>query len=236
MNFYPKPVKLHDCQIHGVSTNAELFIVEGDSASQAVAAVCNPIHQAVLPMQGKPLNARKAKLTAIQKYELFAATFQALGYPELGDCGDESKLVAHCDDCRYSRIVLLFDPDADGIHCGALMLLFFWRMFPSLLASGMVCLVRAPLYEMKVTRLAQGTATDSTSSSDTKSMYAYSDDEARKLIKELSGEGYSVQHQRYRGLASMQRDTLLEQCVHPESRRIYRMRTADAEAAADVFG
>ncbi|MEM7560450.1 MAG: toprim domain-containing protein, partial [Planctomycetota bacterium] len=121
MNFYPQPVHLHDCEVHGSDSHAELFIVEGDSASQAVAAVRDPRFQAVLPMQGKPLNASKASWRAVREYELYQQAFIALGYSQLCSAGRLANHVAKPEACRFSKILLLFDPDADGIHCGALM-------------------------------------------------------------------------------------------------------------------
>jgi DNA gyrase/topoisomerase IV subunit B len=49
-----------DSQWHAPQAEAELFIVEGDSAAAAVCAVRNPMLQAVLPLQGKPMNAIRA--------------------------------------------------------------------------------------------------------------------------------------------------------------------------------
>lgn len=244
MNFYPKPVKLQDCARHGVDSGAELFVVEGDSASRAVAAVCDQQFQAVLPMQGKPMNANKAKLKSIQRYELFQAVFAALGYSELEFCEEETALSAHPEDCRFSRVILLFDPDADGIHCGALMLMFFHRMFPALLKSGIICLVRAPLYrlELGVGREDEGgndepsAETASSGGDGSRFMYAYHDDQARKMMRELKDEQIAFKQQRYRGLASMGRETLLETCIAPKTRSLNRLRTEDALAAASVFG
>ncbi len=104
------PVKLHDCQIHGIGSEAELFIVEGDSASKNVVRVRNRQFQAVLPMQGKPLNACKASKRVVGQNELYQQLVAALG-AGWDETFDLSQL-------RYDRVILLFDPDADGIHCG----------------------------------------------------------------------------------------------------------------------
>jgi DNA gyrase subunit B len=63
MLFHQSQIKLQDSRLHGVDTGAELFLVEGDSAAQAVSNLRNKQLQAVLPMQGKPMlikNARKS--------------------------------------------------------------------------------------------------------------------------------------------------------------------------------
>ena len=62
MYFKNHPIKLVDSRLHGTGT--ELFIVEGDSAASMVANLRDAQFQAVLPMQGKPLNAAKASVTA----------------------------------------------------------------------------------------------------------------------------------------------------------------------------
>ena len=57
--------KLEDSAVHGPGSGAELIIVEGDSAAAAVVRVREPRRQAVLPMQGKPLNAARASRRTI---------------------------------------------------------------------------------------------------------------------------------------------------------------------------
>jgi DNA gyrase subunit B len=122
MIFNNKPVKLQDCQQHGINSGTELFLVEGDSASSAVGGLRNVQFQAVLPMQGKPLNTIKSTPQKMAENPLFKALIDALGT----GYGDSFQL----KNLRYERIVLLMDPDADGIHCGALLLMFFYRCTP----------------------------------------------------------------------------------------------------------
>ena len=57
MHYSGAGTKFEDCIQHGLGSGAELFIVEGDSAAGAVANLRNAQTQAVLPMQGEPLNA-----------------------------------------------------------------------------------------------------------------------------------------------------------------------------------
>ncbi|MCY2985073.1 MAG: hypothetical protein NTY15_15725 [Planctomycetota bacterium] len=73
------PTKLLDCQFHSSEHETELFIVEGDSASNAVGAVRDSAFQAVMPMQGKPLNAWKATRDKVARNEFFHALNQAMG-------------------------------------------------------------------------------------------------------------------------------------------------------------
>jgi DNA gyrase subunit B len=125
---------------------------------------------------------------------------------------------------RFDRVLLLFDPDADGIHCGALMLMFFYRWMRPLLETGVVYMVRPPFY---VVSHAGGD----------RPLHAYSPDHAKKLVAELAARGATnIKSQHHRGLASIDPPLLRSACVDPETRRADVMSIADAEAAIAVFG
>ncbi len=83
MNSPPRPIKFDDCQVHGARSGAEFFIVECDSASNAVRRSRNARFQAVLPMQGKPMNALKATQKKTAGYDLFVALSDALVFLSL---------------------------------------------------------------------------------------------------------------------------------------------------------
>nr|WP_161501257.1 toprim domain-containing protein [Rhodopirellula sp. SM50] len=213
MTFITQKTKLIDCS----STRQpyrELFIVEGDSASKAVARVRDQRFQAVLPMQGKPMNATKASDASVRKNQWYAALIDALG------TGWHAEDLAAL---RYDRILFLFDPDADGIHCGALMLMFFDVYLRALLDANRVSLVKSPLFEIR----ARGYA-------DT--LHAYSEDHLQRIRTVLDEKNIVHRHQRYRGLASLSETTLKELCVDPNSRTAYLLRHSDALAARSVFG
>jgi DNA gyrase subunit B len=214
-----EPSTLEDCQQHGPGSGAELFIVEGLSAAKAVVAVCNRASQAVLAMQGKPINAMKARVAEVDRYELFRAIVDGLGF--------ESPAQVSVDRCRFEKIILLFDPDADGIHCGALLLIYIYRRLKPLLDAGRVSLAHAPL--MRLDWLdAQGRPQQT---------LGYSPAHGRQLLETLSAQGINeVRKTFYRGLANIDHDTLRRACVDPESRRINGLRGEDAEAAIAMFG
>jgi DNA gyrase subunit B len=206
----PKPLKLLDCARHGVGT--ELFIVEGDSAAGAVARVRDEATQAVLPMQGKPLNALKAGPAKTRAYPLFAMLVEALGTAE------------DLQHARYERVVLLMDPDADGIHCGALMLLFFLAAQTPWLEAGRVLLAQAPLASIA-------------SASFDQPVLPHTDAELRSALAQCQHKNITdIQTTRFRGLAGIDLPTLAHACVHPQTRRVRVLSLADAQAAADVFG
>lgn len=208
MTFPRGPLKLDDCKAHGPGSGAELFVVEGDSAADSVSRVRDAAFQAVLPMQGKPLNALKASEKKVAGHPLFQALADAIG----AGIGDRFDLTA----CRYERILLLMDPDADGIHCGVLMLIFFQRCMPALLAAGRIELVRPPWGEV----LAAGEAAP---------QCAFSEPELQQLTDSLRERG-AVVARRYRGLAAIEPSVLAATCVAPGSRRTSPISAAQAAA------
>ncbi len=208
------PAKLHDCHTHGPGSGAELFIVEGDSASKSVVRGRNSSTQAVIPMQGKPLNPIKAGRTAVARNELYAAVVAAIG----AGWGDDLDLTA----MRYERVIMLFDPDADGIHCGALMSMFFYRFMRPMLQSNRIHVARAPLYLI--------------TSPDTKDrLHAYSEDHYQRIREALDAKQMRYSAQRYRGLGGMNESVLVSTCLDPETRTLHPLSVEDAEAAIRIF-
>jgi DNA gyrase subunit B/topoisomerase-4 subunit B len=213
MNVPHGPLKLDDCTVHGSGSGAELFVVEGDSASSAVARVRDPAFQAVLPMQGKPLNARRAVPGRVAAHPLYAALVGALG-TGIGDRCDAAVV-------RYDRVLLLMDPDADGIHCGVLMLMFFHRWLRPLLEGGHVEVVRPPWGEIIM-------------AGERSPRLAFSEPEFQSLADHLRGQGgipgrSAGVARRYRGLAGIDAGILHATCVAPASRRTSRMTGGDVE-------
>jgi DNA gyrase subunit B len=155
-------------------------------------------------MQGKPLNVSRAPRAKVTEHPLFGPLAAAF----------DSGLEAQCDPrrCRYERVLVLTDPDADGIHCGFLVLLFFQRFMRPLLDAGRIALVRPPWGEVVVAG---------------EILLAYSEPELAVVAERCRGRG-SVAVRRYRGLAALDAELIKETCVDPATRRI------DAVSAADV--
>ena len=215
MNVRRRPLKLEPCERQGRGSGAELFVVEGDSASLAVTQVRDARCQAVLPMQGKPMNALRASAGKVAGNSWYKALVEAIG-TGWGAAFDAAAL-------QYDRIVLLMDPDADGIHCGALLLMFFHRWMPQLLEGGYLEMVRAPVGEVRC-------------DGDGRPRYAYADAQFQSLCMQLrSSGGRPFTALRYRGLASLDPAVLRELCVDPASRNGRRLTEADAQLAMAVF-
>jgi DNA gyrase subunit B/topoisomerase-4 subunit B len=207
---YGALAKLADCVVQGPGSGAELFVVEGDSAAASVASVRNPATQAVLPMQGKPLNAARASRAKVLAHPFFGPLVAAL------DVGFE----ASCDPrrMRYQRVLVLTDPDADGIHCGFLVLLFFHRWLRPLLDAGLVEVVRPPWGEVVV---------------DGRPTLAFSEPELA-LLADRARERGMTSVRRFRGLAALDAALLRDTCIAAGTRRSSAVSTADVAAMIDV--
>lgn len=202
--------KLDDCAVCGPGSGAELFVVEGDSAAAAVAVVRDPRNQAVLPMQGKPINAARAPWAKVEGHPFFGPLVAALG----------TGVEAACDprQLRYDRVIVLTDPDADGIHCGFLVLLFFYRWMRPLLDSGRIEVARPPWGEVIVAGEIQ---------------VAYSEPEL-SAAAHRGRESGTVEVNRYRGLAAVDPALLRETCVALATRRTAPVSAAEVASMIEV--
>lgn len=194
----------------------ELFIVEGRSAALSIAALREPSFQAVMGLQGKPLNALKAsekKVAAHPFYSLLAQ--QVLGPHASG------------------KLILLFDPDADGIHCSALLLGYILKYHRHTLERGRVFAARAPVLEV-VVRRACADAQRTEPALDV--FFSYADGTTNRLLQDIRMAGLEVVSRTYfRGLGGIPPKILKTQCVDPASRTLVPITTAEAETAAKIF-
>ena len=216
----PPPLKLVDCTFHGLGSGAELYLVEGDSAAGAVCRLRNADYQAVLPMQGKPLNTVRATAKKVMANPWFAALTAALGAGQ----GETFDLNAS----RYDRVILLMDPDADGIHCGALVMMFFHRWMPPMLEQGRVGLAQAPLATLITESVGHPAYAERHVRSEVELRAATVESKLQPELKVI------IRH--YRGLAGTDLPVLAATCVDPMTRRLRRVGVADATAAIAVFG
>ena len=210
--------KLADSVQHGAG--CELILVEGDSAARSVIAVRDERTQAVLPLQGKPLNAWRADEAKVRGNVLYRQLAEAMG---LADATLQTATLLPTP-LRFERVVLLFDPDADGVHIEALMLLYFARWWPDFLACGQLWRVRAPMYTL--THAGSG-----------ETAQAYSPAHRDALLAQMraSAPGEVVQH-RHVGLGNLPPKLLRRACVDPATRAARQVGQEDVEAVLAVFG
>lgn len=203
------PGKLADCSSNEPE-KCEMYLVEGDSAGGSAKQGRNREFQAILPLRGKIINVEKARLVKVLQNNEIAAMITAIG-TGIGEEFDISKL-------RYHKIIIMTDADVDGHHIACLLLTFFYRQMPELIQNGHIYLAQPPLFRIAKAK---------------KEVYAYTEEERDKLVKELGEEGVGVQ--RYKGLGEMNPKQLWETTMNPEARILKQVTIEDAVAADEIF-
>ena len=206
------PDKLADCRRHG--PDAELLIVEGDSAAGPAKAGRNAEYMAVLPLRGKVVNAGKSTLKQVIENAEAQALFSAIG----AGSGRDFNL----DAARYGRVIILCDADVDGSHIRCLLLTLIYHYMRPLLEDGRVFAAQPPLYTVKV---------------GDQVVHAFSDEHKAQLTEELTKgnrKAENLQWVRFKGLGEMDVEELAVTCLDPGTRILRRITMDDAVAATDA--
>ena len=181
--------------------NNELFIVEGESAGGTARTGRDRLHQAILPLRGKPLNTDSVTMDKMLKNEEFATIINTIG-ANVGANFD-------VEESKYGKIIIMTDADTDGAHIQTLLLTFFYHYMKPLITNGMVYVAVPPLYRV----FKEG-----------KEQYAWSD---LDLIQAKEKVGVGATISRYKGLGEMNAEQLWETTMNPRKRLLVRISIDD---------
>jgi topoisomerase-4 subunit B len=205
------PGKLADCLQTDLS-QAELFLVEGDSAGGSAKQARNKDFQAILPLRGKILNSWEVDSSQVLASQEIHDISVAIGV----DPGSED-----LSGLRYGKICILADADSDGAHIATLICALFLRHFKPLVKEGHVFVAMPPLFRIDAGKIIH---------------YALDEEEKTRLITQLTQTTRAkINVQRFKGLGEMNPIQLRETTMDPNTRRLVQLTLDDEESTEAIM-
>jgi DNA gyrase subunit B len=201
------PGKLADCKSTDLE-EAELFIVEGESAGGSARQGRDHKTQAVLPLRGKILNSEGLALGKVLSNAELNDLVSAVG------TGAGEKF--NPNGLRYGKVILLMDADADGHHITTLLLTFFFRHMTELIRKGHLYIAQPPLYRIDVGK---------------ETHWARDDAHKEEILTKLKSNA-KPEITRFKGLGEMPAKILAETTMDPKKRTLLQV-AIDSNLDAD---
>lgn len=190
-------------------SEAELFIVEGNSAAGSARQARNVDIQAIMPLRGKVINSYTNSVEALLKNQEVSTIFSSI------DCGIFQDV--NVSKSRYSKIIIMADADPDGQNIACLLIALFTFIAPELIEHGYLYLALPPLY---------GTYDKG------KFIPIYTED----VKEDYLNKGYSIS--RYKGLGECDPEVLEQCCMNHNTRRLIRLKYTESceSIVSEVMG
>jgi DNA gyrase subunit B len=203
------PDKLADCSSR-VTSETELFLVEGNSAGGSARDARDPKTQAILPLRGKILNVERASMDKVVANAEIQSLIAAIG-GGIGADFDVSKV-------RYGKVVILADADVDGGHIRTLLITFFYRQMTPLVEAGRLYVAQPPLYSVELS-----------------GRKIYVPDDAARLRVVEENQARQLTFARFKGLGEMDPPELRETCMDPSTRNLVQIDVDQAAIADEIL-
>lgn len=174
--------------------NAELYIVEGNSAAGSAMQARDVETQAILPLRGKFINAYTSDVKSLLKNAEVATIVSSIDAGIFQD--------VNVNKSRYDKIIIFSDADEDGKNIACLLISFFMNTMPEMIDAGKIYLALPPLY---------GTY-------EGKKFIPINDEDTKN---EYLKKGNHIT--RYKGLGEMNPEQLKISCMSPDTRQIIRI-------------